>query len=361
MNSSLKTDVRWSPARARLVAAGLAICFPLLVAVLAACSKKALPTTEILFLSDRDGEHELYAMDVDGGQVRRVLSVDDLPPGGQLSRPVWNPALGRLFFSVSTTSNADIYVCDRSGDHLQNLTDTPSRYEDHPVPSPSGDLVAYTVVSFDLDVGVMDSSGGNPRNLTAHPARDVSPRWGPGEDRLLFSSNREGTPNIYTMTLDGREVTNLSRGKGQDGSFSWSPDGSQIVFESDRDGAKDIFVMGAEGGDILNLTETPQRRETSPIWSPDGTQIAFYVEDQSGWDIYTISSGGGLPQVITHTPAVREFSMAWSPGGEKILFTAKESEYFDIYVYDLAKKDLLRLTQNKANDYAPFWVQVDGL
>jgi Tol biopolymer transport system component len=77
----------------------------------------------------------------------------------------------------------------------------------------------------------MEPDGSNQQNVTHNAAINTMPSWSPDSQRLVFSSNRDGPPNIYVMNRDGSDLINLTRDSGLDAQISsWSPDGQQIVF-----------------------------------------------------------------------------------------------------------------------------------
>src|SRR5882724_6665419 len=64
-----------------------------------------------------------------------------------------------------------------------------------------------------------------------------------GHGKILFSSDRDGNWDIYTMNVDGSNIVNLTHNPAEDQGPVWSPDGTKIAFVSKRDGREDIFVM----------------------------------------------------------------------------------------------------------------------
>jgi TolB protein len=103
----------------------------------------------------------------------------------------------------------------------------------------------------------------------------LDPGPGPDEERIAFSSDRDGDFEIYVMNVDGTEVEQLTDDPGPatnafDRTPEWSPDGDFILFATDRDGFPDreIYVMTAAGADPVNLTENVGV-DTDPAWGPE--------------------------------------------------------------------------------------------
>jgi len=99
----------------------------------------------------------------------------------------------------------------------------------------------------------MDADASNRTRLTKS-GNDIEPFWSPDGEHIVFTSDRDGNPNIYIMDADGSNVTLLTDGPGNDNNPSWSPDGDRIAFSSDRDGDWEIYVMDADGSNTIQLT-----------------------------------------------------------------------------------------------------------
>ena len=199
---------------------------------------------QIAFASNRDGDLEIYVMDADGGNLRKLTNNSD----GDAD-PVWSPDGKRIAFKS-----------DRDG-HVNA----------HGFPT--------------ADIYVMDADGSNQQNLTNNPNNDWDPSWSPDGKRIAFTSRRDGPFNIevYVMDADGSNLQNLSNHPFDDRNPSWSPDGAHIVFSARREGhfenkfsiTHEIYVMDADGGNQRRLTEIgimtgiPHGRLTangSPSW-----------------------------------------------------------------------------------------------
>ena len=53
---------------------------------------------------------------------------------------------------------------------------------------------------------------------------------------------------------DGGSEKRLTNNNGADSKPGWSPDGSRIIFTSDRGGSQDIYLMNADGTGVTQLT-----------------------------------------------------------------------------------------------------------
>ena len=226
---------------------------------------------QIAFMSRRDGKPEIYVMDIDGKNLRRLTDNRDNDWW-----PSWSPDGKRIVFVSERDGNREIYV--------------------------------------------MDADGGNPQSLTNDPNDDRYPSWSPDSGRIVFVSQRPGhfkskfliTYEIYVMAVDGGNQQRLTENRQNDFYPSWSPDGERIAFEADRKGDfenPEIYVMDADGGNQQRLTEN-RRSDSSPSWSPDGKRIVFSSRRDGNPEIYVMDADGKNPQRLTNNPR-DDFSPAW--------------------------------------------------
>ncbi len=274
------------------------------------------------------------------------------------------PEKAQLVFFSDRDGNREIYVMDVDGKNQRRLTNHP---ESHMMPawSPDGQKIAFASARDYADLGweiyVMDADGKNPRNLANNPGRqEYSPEWSPDGQRIVFYSDRDGNYEIYAIDADGKNQHRIASNPATDEHPSWSPDGERIAFNSDRDGNEEIYVMDADGKNQRRLTDNPAA-DWSPSWSPDGQRIAFNRTDtpRGVWDaqsseIYVMDADGKNQHRLTNNPSEDEVR-AWSPDRQRIVFKSNRDGNYETYIMDADGKNQRNLTNNPANDWASDW------
>lgn len=262
--------------------------------------------SEIAFVSERDSNREIYAMGVDGTNLRRLTN----NPANERD-PAWSPDGMRLAFYSDREGNADIYVMDADGGGLRNLTNHPAN-DYHPTWSPDGKRLAFNSDREGSgDIYVINADGSGLVRLTVPGTKNGGQAWSPDGSRIAFSSSRDGNDEIYVMNADGSGQTRLTFSPGNDGAPAWSPDGTQIAFQSNRDGQFEVYVINADGSDLRRLTTTGAN-DWWPEWSADGTSIAFISDRDGIGAIYLMAADGSNPRRLTPLDSWND-SPAWRP------------------------------------------------
>jgi len=138
-----------------------------------------------------------------------------------------------------------------------------------------------------------------------------------GGGRIVFSTDRDGNREIYSMLADGSNPINLSRHSKADTKPSLSKDGSKIVFISDRTGIEEVYTMNADGSATTRLTSSNGSKKTSAVWSPDGTRIAYAIEF---YGVYVMNADGtNNVRLSPNATYDADKSPSWSPDGSKII------------------------------------------
>ena len=256
----------------------------------------------IAFVSNRDGNNEIYAMNSDGSNQTRLTN-----NSARDSRPSWSPDGRRIAFDSNRSGNYGIYAMNADGSGVTRLTD--------------------------------------------NSADDWGPSWSPDGRRIAFASDRGGNYDIYAMNADGSGVTRLTnRPNNNDYRPRWSPDGGKIAFYSYYgDNNSEIVVMNANGSGVARLMNNPARA-WGPSWSPDGRRIAFSSNRSGNREIYAMNADGSNVARLTNNSAF-DHGPSWSPDGRRIAFSSDR----EIYAMDADGSNVTRLTNNSVVDLSPSW------
>ena len=176
--------------------------------------------------------------------------------------------------------------------------------------SPTGDRLAMRINDGQPDVWVYGWARDTLSRLTFDPGQDLQPVWTPDGNRIVFSSSRSGTINLYWRRSDGRgEVQRLTQSENEQLAYSWHPSGKVLAFEEDRpDTGRDLMTLEVGGdeetgwkpGTPAVFLSTPFG-EVSPMLSPDGRWLAYVSDESDRREVYVrqFPETGGKWQIST--------------------------------------------------------------
>ncbi len=228
--------------------------------------------------------------------------------------------------------------------------------------SPDGRSIVFSSDrSGDIEIYTMRADGSGLARLTQSPGRDAHPSFSHDGRRIVFQSPRENgeDTNLYLMNDDGSGVRQLTHLKGFAGVPVFSAGDSLIVFQWRRsndfqDSEKwRIMLVRADGTDVRELT-SGSFNDQVPRWSRDGTRLLFF-SDRTGKDqIYTMNIRGGDVRRLLSS-AFNDRDGSWSPDERRELFTSDRDGNVELYVADTDGRNVVRLTRTRATERLAVW------
>lgn len=367
----------------------------------------------VAFTGQYDGDEQVYVVPAAGGVPRQLTwypARGPLAPRWGYDNQVydWAPD-GRavLFRSLrysTDLSDSRLFLVSIEGGLPTPLPMPESGAGDL---SPDGTRVVYSPLFRDFrtwkryeggwaqELYVFDRETHNVEQVTDHPRADRDPMW--IENTIYFTSDRDGTLNLYGFDLGTRETTQLTTSDQWDVRWPGDDGRNQIVYELNgelqlftldegesrpivvrvpNDGVAmrpsrvsaagqiedvelspkgeralfvargDIFTAPIENGPTRNLTRSSDAHEKWARWSPDGSRIAF-VSDRDGEDeIYVMSQDGvGTPEQLTDGGNAMRYAPVWAPDGGRLAFSDKDGR---LYVLEVASRTMT-LVADEAN------------
>ncbi|HXO26367.1 MAG TPA: PDZ domain-containing protein [Thermoanaerobaculia bacterium] len=233
-------------------------------------------------------------------------------------------------------------------------------------PAIHGDKIAFVYAG---DIWLVDAAGGVARRLTSHPGLELFPRFSPDGRWIAFTGEYGGNRQVFVISVEGGAPRQLTyhndigdlppRGGYDNQVLGWTPDGKDVVFRanrvawSERNGRP--YLVAAAGG-----MERPMRIPESGngSFSPDGAKFVYtpLQSEFRGWkrhrggraqDIWIYDLAADTAERILHDPATDNQPM-WI--GNKIYFTSDREHTLNLYSYDLATRQVAKLTQHDQYD-----------
>lgn len=265
---------------------------------------------------------------------------------------------GRLAFVSERDGNREIYVMNADGGEQTNLTRNPAA-DTQPDWSPDGTRIAFVSDRGNYqEIYVMGADGSQPVRLSSHEYEEWAPDWSPDGQRIVFScGDTMGGRNLWVMNADGSGRQALTKGSDFHDSPRWSPDGKYIVYalryRNDGHSNQQIYVMNADGSGVTRLT-TGSSTDYAPIWSPDGSKILFNSYAIEGaYELHVMNADGSDR---FNEPSMGSILPTWSPGGRFIAVQfGGRAEGSEVGVMTWDGGPATNLTKSRGFDGMPAW------
>lgn len=285
---------------------------------------------------------DLYIVGLDGTEPQKLWSNEEM---NWTQCYDWSPD-GKLILACFSWNNETVQIGlvstdDGSVRYVKQLKGRGSSFWPQNMRiSPCGKYIVYDNPAEDdepeRDIYLLATDGSSETSLVEHPANDYVLGWAPDGKRIIFASNRGGTPGCWSIRVDD--------GKPQGNPELLKPDMGVIIplgitergsfYYGINRRMSDVFITGIdpETSEIIDQTEKAIRRfegcNQTPGYSPDGKYLAYVSTRYSSDPHNNFENGGNVLCIKSlETEEEREFRPdlyrfgfpRWSPDGNSVL------------------------------------------
>ncbi len=214
----------------------------------------------LIYSSERNRDWKIYFFDINDFREIVLFSSKGLNLVGNSS------PRDEIAFSSSKDGNSEIYTINKNGSNLRKLTHS-FGIDVSPVFSPDGSSIALVSDrGGSPQIYLMDATGSGIRRITFEGSYNTSPTWSPDGKWIAYTGMKSSKNQIFMVKSDGTELRQLTF-NGNNESPSFSPDGLFLAFDSDRDGKRGIYIMRLNGDEQRRITPK-DTKAMAPRWSP---------------------------------------------------------------------------------------------
>lgn len=300
---------------------------------------------EVVMMSNRDGAHNIYRMNVDTGKATKITTFTD----GTIRSVTASGTTGRVVFQ----RNSQIYTLDLASGKVQPLAisapadsrrmamqEFTSAGANEFSVSPNGKLMMIQVRG---EIFYLPAGGGTTRQLTTNVRPDSDVQWLDNDTAVYVSAREKSKRSLYTLKTDGTDTLLYSHPTKDTFAPALSPDRKWILFTL---GDRELMVMPAEGGTPTKIFEGDMSQVALGSivysWAADSNHIAVTRQESRSSGLYLVKRDGSDLTLITRagkgayqplvSPDLKHYTYAATEGND--YSEIRNSQTF-LYVVDL--------------------------
>jgi dipeptidyl aminopeptidase/acylaminoacyl peptidase len=309
-------------------------------------------------LDQNKGNRELYTIDIDGGNLKRITT----SPKSEY-QAMWTPDGKAVTFLSSETGSSQLWRMDPDGTNRKQVTNIENGINGYRI-SPDMKRILYTADVYpekqyqELYEGLPKASGRIVDDLMYR-------HW----DTWVQSYSHVFVADLVNETITKGDDIMLNEPYesplmpfGGMEQITWSPDSKTIVYTCRKKKGmeyavstnSDLYLYDIDKKTTINLTEGMMGYDIAPVFSPDGTRIAWQSMERDGYEsdknrLFVMDLTSKLKTDYTRDFDQNAESPAWSEEGNSIYFISDWHATDEIYRLDLRDGLISRITSGIHN------------
>jgi eukaryotic-like serine/threonine-protein kinase len=257
------------------------------------------------------GKFDIFVQNSENNKVQRMTQIDKWIDGFS-----WGNDSRSILFASNLDGTSALWKAGFSNEKLKKVTSGIDI--NNPYLSVQGNRLVYAETIVNTNIWKIDLRNPDRETLLIGSSNlNFNPDISPDGTKILFTSNRTGTYNIWMCDINGENQSQLTffedKTTPSEGA-TWSPSGSKILI-----GFNIYYIMDATGGTPAEISNN--MGFTS--WNKDGS--GYYGSPSRQWNIYSLTKNGKIQQQITHEGGLMPHVF------ENYIYYVKSWNYHDIW------------------------------
>ena len=304
-------------------------------------------------LETNRGNSDIFITDMTGDKVEQLTSFE-----GADNTPRWSPDSKTIAFISTRENGAQVWFMDADGSNQRRMTNLSTGAEGV-VWSPTGTHLAFASSVY-ADCPDDDCNKQRDLDKAADPVKvmitdkltyRVWDHWKDGKYSHVFvMPAKGGTPvDVTPGTFDTPPID-----IGGDQDYVFSPDGKELAFVKNTapivaaSTNNDIWLVNIDGSKPRCITKDNWANDNQPVYSPDGKYIAYRAMSEPGYeadkyDLLVYDRAKGQAVNLTRDIDRSIEQIIWYKGSDRLIFTANEGPYKAVYDMPRGEGDVLRV------------------
>ena len=279
---------------------------------------KAPTTPKILFTSTRDGNHEVYMMNPDGTEQVNLTQ----HPASDISA-VWSPTGEQILFASDRQRKGvwDLYLMDADGSNVRRVFKQKTKISRRsPTWSPDGKRFAYVYDGWKHQIkSRLHLASFGEEDVESLPYAD-SLAWSPDGSEIACCVPHALGARLTFINVDTRDREQPLPDKALRWQYlpSWSAAGDRLAISGNKhpipaildrelhEAWRDkttVYIVNRDGTGLRQLVEEAGPNIGVAALSPDGSEVLYAQEINGNEQIFKLDINSGVRTQLTHIGA----------------------------------------------------------